>query len=109
MAETCSCLTQNQSIPFGPVIKYLCAVEFGFLSTRTKGMGKVVEAGDRCRLFLAWSPGFCSEELFLPESVREEEVQPFSLMRVKGSVQMVLMGLRTWRVPLLNRGKEHLV
>lgn len=72
-------------------------------------MGKVVEVGDRCRVFLVWSPGFCYEELLLPESVREEEVQPFSLMRVKESVQKVLMGVRTWRVALLNGGKEQLV
>lgn len=79
-----------------------------FISSRIKGTGKVFEVGVRCRMFLAWTPGLCSEELLLPESVGEEKVQSFFQMRIKGSVQMVLTGVRTWRVALLNRGKEQL-
>lgn len=67
------------------------------------------EVGERSRMFLAWTPGLCSEELLLLESVREEKVQSLSQMRRKGSVEVVVMGVRTQRVALLNRGKEQLV
>lgn len=60
-------------------------------------------------MFLVQTPGLCSEELLLPESVGEEKVQSFPQMKIKGSVQMVLTGVRTWRVALLNGGKEQLV
>lgn len=65
--------------------------------------------GDRRRMFLTQTPGLYSEQLVLPESVGEEKMQSFSQMRIKGFVQMVLMGVRTWRVVLLSRGKEQLV
>lgn len=67
------------------------------------------EVGDKSRMFLAWTPGLCSEELLLPESVREEKVQSLSQMRRKVSVEMVLMGVRTQRVALLNWGKQQSV
>lgn len=52
------------------------------------------EVGDRSRMFLAWAPGVCSEELLLLHSVREEKVQSLSQMRRKGCVGMVLTGVR---------------
>lgn len=43
---------------------------------------EMFEGGDICRRFLAWTPGFCSEELLLPESIGQEKVQTFSQMRI---------------------------
>jgi len=57
---------------------------WGFISSRIKGKGKVFEVGDKRRMFLTRTPGLCSEELLLHEGVGEENVQPFSQMRMKG-------------------------
>lgn len=104
-------LSRTRAFAFvGPVTEPLCAVAFlGFISSRIKGKGKVFGVGDRRRMFLAQTPGLYSEELVLPESVGEEQMQSFSQTRIKGSGQMVLMGVRTRRVALLSRGNEQLV
>lgn len=49
----------------------------GFISSSRKGKGKVFKVGDRRRVFLAQTPGLCSEESLLPESIGKEEVQSF--------------------------------